>query len=172
MGPTHSGARLAPAELYDALSNDRRRAVLQCLGAEEDGMSVRELADAVASETSEDAEGTAKSIYISLIQIHLPKLADYEIITYDEAEKLVAPGPALGQSNACLTAHASDGESKLRDRLPPLLFGVSFVALALALSGVTPTRFLLGVALVVQLVGLLAAMDATLQTAILERLLR
>ena len=172
MGSTHPGTPLEPAELYDALSNDRRRACLTALAATDAEMPVRDLADAVASETVGDLKNTAKSTYISLIQIHLPKLADYEIITYDTEEKVVAPGPAYTQAMTCLTAHTGDGEPTVRDHLPTLVWGVSLVALALALFVPTYTRLVLWVVLTFQLVGLLATMDSALQAARLERIRR
>lgn len=168
MGPTHPGAPLDPDELYDALSNPRRRACLETLNGAEGELRVRDIARSVAGETAEDPDGAAKSVYVSLIQAHLPKLAAYEIITYDETEKLVAPGPAYAYALACLTAHTDDGDSRLRERLPSVVLGVSLVALTVALIVTTHTRFILWLVLALQLVAFLASIATTLQAHTLE----
>lgn len=168
MGSSHPGAPLDPDELYDALSNARRRACLEYLNGAEGELRVRDIARSVAGETADDPDGVAKSVYVSLIQIHLPKLAAYEIITYDETEKLVAPGPAYGQALACLTAHTGDADLSLRERLSTIVMGASLVALAIALVIYTHTRFILWLVLALQLVAFLVSIVSTLQARTLE----
>lgn len=84
----------------------------------------------------------------------------------------MAPGPAYGQANTCLKAHAGDGEPTVRDRLPTLVLGVSLVALTFALFVSTHARLILFVVLAFQLVGLLATMATALPAGILERIRR
>jgi|GEM_PF-3268633 len=161
---------LDPDELYDALSNDRRRACVSALDADGDWTRVKALANTIAAETTADPEDAVESTYISLIQIHLPKLESYDVVAYDEDEKVVAPGPAYDQTMSCLDAHASDGApAGDAHSVQPFLFGGSVLGLllALALAGLTP--LLIGLVVVLQLLGLVLTMDAPLQRVVLER---
>jgi hypothetical protein len=90
---SESRRELDATEIHDVLRNDRRRLVLQCLQeADEDGLTVRELSERVATrETGEDPAPRNKrqSVYVSLHQTHLPKLDDLDIVDYDSTEKVV-----------------------------------------------------------------------------------
>lgn len=80
--------------VFDLLQNSRRRALLRYLEEREEAELV-EIAEHVAAEEndvelSETTEDSRRSVYISLYQTHVPKLADHGIIEYDEDEKLVS----------------------------------------------------------------------------------
>ena len=154
MASTPKAPELGPDELYDALSNDRRRACLETLESGDGWMRVKQLAAAVASATTADPEDAKESIYISLIQIHLPKLASYEIIRYDEDEKVVAPGPAFDQVKECLECHARAGRPTIDATMESAVFGLSTVALIAALFVSELTSLLVVFVLLVQLVSL------------------
>ncbi len=84
---------LAESEIHDVLRNDRRRLTLDALrDADRDGLSVRELSEEIAAtETDERPPPRDKrqSVYVSLLQTHLPKLDELGIVAYDEDDKEV-----------------------------------------------------------------------------------
>lgn len=98
-------------ELYDALANERRRSCLRQLASSDSALAAGDLATNIAREMS-NGEGfddsVKQSTYISLIQSHLPKLHEYEVIEYDADEKLVRQGPAFEEAYACLRVHGHD----------------------------------------------------------------
>lgn len=162
-------APLDAEELYDALSNDRRRACVRTLDTDTGWIRVKALANTIAGETAADPEGAVESTYISLIQIHLPKLETYGVVSYDEDEKVVAPGPTYDQAVTCLEEHAEPGHSTSDVPLHPVVFGVSTLGLVLALVVSTLSPLLLGVVIVLQLVGLAVSMDWAVPDLLLER---
>lgn len=85
---------LPAADIHDVLRNDRRRMVLELLGESEDPVTVRELSEIIAAQeanTDPAPRNVRQSVYISLQQTHLPKLAKLGIAEYDENAKTVAP---------------------------------------------------------------------------------
>ncbi|WP_439028083.1 DUF7344 domain-containing protein [Haloarchaeobius sp. DT45] len=96
---------IEPGTAHTLLKNERRREVLRELTArEQESIPVRELATAIACKENDIAEAALSSdqrkrVYVSLLQSHLPKLANEEAIEYDDergrvsntekAEKLV-----------------------------------------------------------------------------------
>lgn len=81
-------ADLPSDEQFDLLSNGRRRLVVRYLAEVESETTLDELATTVGaaergSTTTELSAEQRKRIYVSLYQIHLPKLADSEVVEYD-----------------------------------------------------------------------------------------
>lgn len=103
--------RVPPEDLYDALANERRRAVIQDLDRDADWVDVQALAERVATRTADGNAVAQESVYISLIQVHLPKLDRYGIVAYDEERKLVRPDGGFAQTTACLSDHLRESES-------------------------------------------------------------
>lgn len=73
---------------FDLLANSRRRSVVRYLAAVESATTVDELATTVGAAeqgttTTELSTEQRKRIYVSLYQVHLPKLADSDVIEYD-----------------------------------------------------------------------------------------
>lgn len=88
------GGELAEGEIHDVLRNDRRRMVLELLGDAGEPVTTRELSEAIAARESESdppPRDVRQSVYISLQQTHLPKLAKLGIVDYDENTKEVTP---------------------------------------------------------------------------------
>lgn len=88
---TDAPAEIEPAEAYDLLSNDRRRRALSRLRTA-GRCSLAELTDAVArTETGErpPPEGLRHSVYNSLRQTHLPRLAAAGVVAYDRDSQVV-----------------------------------------------------------------------------------
>jgi hypothetical protein len=88
------GAALSESDIHDVLRNDRRRMVLERLGEADGPVTTRALSEAIAArETGEQPppRNVRQSVYISLQQTHLPKLAELDIVAYDEHSKEVRP---------------------------------------------------------------------------------
>lgn len=94
---TDAGGRdadLAIDDAFELLSVARRRYVLHCLVQETEPVAVGELAERVAAweagTTPEKLDADDRErVYASLYQIHLRKLADADVIEYDERNDLV-----------------------------------------------------------------------------------
>lgn len=93
MSTTEPGP-LSQDEVYDLLSNPRRRFIISYL-REHDHARLQDLASTLAAwenETSVDqlTNQQRKRVYVSLYQTHIPKLVDAGIITYDQDSGQVA----------------------------------------------------------------------------------
>jgi DNA-binding transcriptional ArsR family regulator len=85
---------LSECEIHQILSNPRRRAVLDHLGASPGAISVRDLSEAIAAtETGESPAPTRvrESVYTSLHQTHLPKLQELGVVRYDRDRSEIRP---------------------------------------------------------------------------------
>lgn len=159
-------APLDPDELYDTLSNDRRRACIQCLAEHEGEMHTKDIARSVAEATAPDPAEVEESIYISLIQIHLPKLDTYEVVMYDDDEKLVEPSRAFEQTVCCLEEHAQQDATNGGRRLTRVAFAVSLLVLAASFYAGGVTSLLVVVAMLLQVVGLVGTIDESLPVVV------
>ena len=85
------------SEVFHILGNDRRREIICTLIDDTEALPVSDLARRVASEEAdgEPSKGLYKSVYVSLQQTHLPKLAEKGIVVYDTDAQRVEPGPAF-----------------------------------------------------------------------------
>ncbi|WP_458189411.1 DUF7344 domain-containing protein [Haladaptatus sp. NG-WS-4] len=92
---TTSGSQtLTPDVAFEILTNARRRYTLAYLRSQSDAVSIGELAEAVAAwehDTTTDLVSSKerKSVYTSLYQTHLPKMADAGVIEYDRQRGIV-----------------------------------------------------------------------------------
>lgn len=76
-------------KLCDALANQRRRDILQCLTEHQTPMALADLADEIATQEQEtllpDIPAEAvKRVYMSLYHTHIPKLANANIVEYSQ----------------------------------------------------------------------------------------
>jgi hypothetical protein len=90
---------LDPADVFDALSNSRRRRVILSLSRSEDSVSVGELAVEIAArENAVDPSrvtGEQRTrVYIGLTQVHLETLDELGVAQYDDRSKQVKPTDA------------------------------------------------------------------------------
>jgi hypothetical protein len=133
---------LDPDVAFDLLSNQRRRHVLCVLAERRTDLTVQELATAIVERlASEWAEESAvpvyQSVYVSLYQNHLPRLAEHDVVEYDAASRSVA----LVQSERTRQLLA------LLDAAPDRSWGPAYVAVAVLVTlaavlsalGVIPT---------------------------------
>lgn len=120
--------QLATDDLFEALSNRRRRQVIRALedGPREMGAIARAIA-AAENDIPVDAVGTdqRKRVYVSLYQAHLDKLDDWGIVEWQEIPQTVAPGPVYDVARDALEAVGGTKSPSWRDRLAGLLPGWS-----------------------------------------------
>ena len=126
------GSGIKESEIFHILGNDRRREIICTLAREGDELSVSELAREIADieEELDSSKNLYKSVYVSLQQTHLPKLARKDIVVYDKDAQTVRPGPAFPQIRRYLRETESR-LSKLRVLLP---LGLSALGLAVTLG--------------------------------------
>lgn len=109
-----SESRLGPDELFHALQNERRRRVLRyLLDNEGQQFEMRDIAEHVAAleQDTTPAQITSderKRVYIALYQCHLPKLAEFGLVEYDQQRGHVRPRPEIDQAAAFLDATMGD----------------------------------------------------------------
>jgi hypothetical protein len=91
-------APLTKSDIFGVLQNDRRRCVLEIL-REKGNQSIRSLSEEIARLESgeEDPKSTVrKSIYVSLLQTHIPKMESLGVINYNRENDFVELLPAAG----------------------------------------------------------------------------
>lgn len=86
---------LSPDDIFEILSNSRRRYLIHTLHQRGGAAGLSELADRIAASEHgipiADVESDQRRrVYISLYQTHLPKLEEYGIVDYDEEDKTVS----------------------------------------------------------------------------------
>lgn len=130
MGEAESEA-LTSDDIFEILSNHRRRMVLYQLQEVGTPIAVNELAEHVAAmenEVSVDelTSQQRKRVYVSLYQTHLPKMAQMSLIEYDQEEGLVA----LTSRSPDINRYLGEGQASQRPwRLPAMALGVLVVAI-------------------------------------------
>lgn len=94
------------------LSNARRVYLMRLLVSWAE-WPVSDIADVISSvEAGEDDRNHRKSVYVSLLQVHLPKLADEGVIDYDEDRKIVRRGERYPMMRALLECVTNTVESR------------------------------------------------------------
>jgi hypothetical protein len=94
---------LEPSEVFDLLKPERRRALMEVLAiSESKPVSVSSLSEEVAaieydSTPAELDNAQRKRAYIALCQVHLPRLAEAKIVSYDDDRKVVEEGEKFRQ---------------------------------------------------------------------------
>lgn len=89
-------SQLSKSDIFGVLQNDRRRLILELLHKNEK-LSIRSLSEEIArfeSGAEEPNSSIRKSIYISLLQTHIPKLESLNVITYNREEDSIELLPA------------------------------------------------------------------------------
>lgn len=91
---THSHAvdGLSADAVFDLLSHRRRRLVVEHLSDGESETGLRELAGAIDSEEMDDESAAPTDrIALTLHHVHLPRLADADLVDYDAETNTVTP---------------------------------------------------------------------------------
>ena len=84
-------SQLSKSDIFGVLQNDRRRCVLEILHSK-GSQSVRSLSEEIArleSGTEDPKSNVRKSIYVSLLQTHIPKMESLGVVTYNREQDLV-----------------------------------------------------------------------------------
>lgn len=88
--------QLSKSDIFSVLQNDRRRCVLEIL-RRDGNQSVRFLSEEIARLESGEADpksSVRKSIYVSLLQTHIPKMESLGVINYNREQDFVELLPA------------------------------------------------------------------------------
>lgn len=83
---------LSEEDIHDVLRNRRRRLVIDILRESDEPVSVRELSEeigAVEADSNPPPRNIKQSVYVSLLQTHLPKLDELGIVDYEPDGKQV-----------------------------------------------------------------------------------
>ncbi len=89
-------AQLSKSDIFGILQNDRRRCVLEILRTQ-GNQSIRSLSEEIARlESGEDDPKSTirKSIYVSLLQTHIPKMESLGVVNHDRENDFVELLPA------------------------------------------------------------------------------
>ncbi|PHQ38168.1 transcriptional regulator [Halorubrum persicum] len=95
-----NGGELSEEEIFEVLSNRRRRFVIHALKRAEGPLEVSELSTHVTAwevgvEPEEVRYEDRRNVYSTLQRTHLPKLEEKNVVTVDEETNVVAPTPEL-----------------------------------------------------------------------------
>lgn len=117
---------ISQSDVFDVLSNPRRRFVLYYLREIDESVELNELAKAIAAwenntDESELTDQDRKRVYVSLYQTHIPKLTDVGLVEYDQDSG---------------TVHLTDHTSVIDDYLTDSAASVPWHYLYLALSAI------------------------------------
>ena len=91
---------LSEDDVFEMLSNRRRRFVIHALKHAEGPVDISELSTDVTAweldiEPADVTYDDRRNVYSTLKRTHLPKLAENDVVTVDEETHLVEPTPAL-----------------------------------------------------------------------------
>lgn len=89
-------------QVFHILRNQRRRDVLRFLSNATKQVTVSDLAEHIAARECDKPISQLKSqerkrVYVGLYQGHLPKMDDFDIVSFDSDRGTIEPGPDLGQ---------------------------------------------------------------------------
>ncbi len=88
--------QLSKSDIFGVLQNDRRRCILELLNKQEK-LSIRALSEEIArleSGAEEPNSSVRKSIYISLLQTHIPKMESLNLISFNREKDSIELLPA------------------------------------------------------------------------------
>ncbi|WP_207591654.1 DUF7344 domain-containing protein [Halomontanus rarus] len=88
--------------IFDLLSHHRRRAVLDLLLTHDRPLTLTDLRNEVVArerdtEITEIPEKRVNGVHVDLYHVHIPKLVEAGVATYDRERKLVEPTEKLSQ---------------------------------------------------------------------------
>ncbi|MFO7928016.1 MAG: DUF7344 domain-containing protein [Halobacteriota archaeon] len=97
---TRPSTELTEDDLFDVLSNRRRRYAIHLIEREGGAVDIGTLAEQIAAwENGIESHGVScaqrKRVYTALQQIHLPQMADAGVITFDDRSGVVEPTIAM-----------------------------------------------------------------------------
>lgn len=148
------GGELSEDEIFDVLSNRRRRFVIHALKRGDGAIGVSDLSTHVTAwevgvEPEEVEYEDRRNVYSTLQRTHLPKLEEKNAIIYDEEENVVKPTPQLEKFDIYVEVLGSR-------EIPWSLYYVGLAGIAVAL--------LLAVVVGTPVLGALAPLDVGIFT--------
>lgn len=155
--------------IFALLKNHRRRLVLEYLRTHE-STTQSELARHVAAVENGVDEGAVtstqrKRVYVSLYQAHLPRLDEFDAVSFDRDRGTVERTPHTDELLAYLDRFdgqsAQSRRSKSLDVGPVSLLAAALVAVFVGELGMVPDDLSLGLAVLLSLAGVGAAVYAT-----------
>jgi len=131
---TKESNELTQDTVYDLLSNKRRRFVISKLRRADGAVSVNELSESVAAwengvDVDELTDKQTKRVYVSLYQIHIPKLDEAGLVEYDKESGQVKLTPTVSELDSYLPEQADDGDADVP--WEAIYAGVAAVALVM-----------------------------------------
>lgn len=102
--------------MYEILTEQRRRHAIECLLEHDTPLTLPDLADEIAvkengTPISEVPAEEVKDVYLSLYHTHVPKLADANVIRYDQDNDTVAPLDRLSQFDVVVASVLGENTS-------------------------------------------------------------
>lgn len=129
------GEGLDDVDIHGVLSNERRRMTLEILGEEDGSISARELSERIAERETDQQpppRNVRQSAYVSLIQSHLPKLDELDVVDYDNGSKTVT----LSTSADRVSAFMESGSRSVLDEHYLLVSVIGVVGVLASKAGV------------------------------------
>lgn len=164
-------SRLSKDDTFHILQNERRRRVLQYLSDTESAVDMRDIAEQVAAwehdtTVQQLTSDQRQRVYIALYQSHLPKLADFGLITYNRSRGVVERTPLADQIAWYLDEeNAAEERTDSRDDWVRYYVGVTVLSLLLIGAvwlGVVPSALFSNVGLAVMITLLYAIVTAAM----------
>lgn len=161
--PRNPQGSLTQDDVFDILSNGRRRYVLYYLREAEEPVELDELARELAAwenqtTVEELTKQQRKRVYVSLYQTHIQKLADAGIVEYDQDTGMLSLATGANQIGAYLSVD-EDEEGRVRWQEYYVILAAAggllyaLVALDVAAFGLV-SEFQIGLAIVIAFAGL------------------
>lgn len=130
---------LTDSDVFSVLGNVRRREAIRYL-ATRDAVEVADVAEYVAGRESD--QDIYRSVYVSLLQNHLPKMDDMGVIEYDAASGVVTPGQSFDRVYGYLDGGGDDDETRSTSLTPVAVATVGFLGEAANVFGTGPAAVL------------------------------
>lgn len=162
---------------FTLLKNPRRRAVLRHL-EETPETTLSDLADRIAAEENDTtpellSSSDRKRVYISLYQGHLPKLAEFGVIEYDQSRGDVVRRPAAMRLQTCMRRVDGDDDDRLSTATHAAAGVVGVVVLAgTLLAPTTAAGWAIGGGVMLLCMTLSESVDRHTPTRLRDRLSR
>lgn len=107
-GPGAYSDGLSHDSVFTLLSHHRRRTVLNLLLVQDRALTLRDLRNEIVerehdTKITELDDEEVKQTLVSLYHVHIPKLAEADIVTYDQDRKIVEPTEKLEQMESFLS---------------------------------------------------------------------